>query len=383
MSLALGGLQSAGRPGRWDGRADARHAIATHTQVDLEANSRMTRKYRFLVAALVGAAMTAGMLPAAGAQELNIYSSRHYQTDERLYSEFEKQTGIKINRIDGKGDVLIERIASEGANTPADLLITVDAGRLWRAEQEGLFQPVDSAILDKRVPENLRHPDGLWFGFSTRARVIYYNKELVDPTNLESYEDLADDRYEGLVCIRSSSNIYNLSLMSSLIAAHGEQAAEEWAKGVVENFARKPQGGDTDQIRAVAAGECGVAVGNTYYYARLVASDDPEDNAVAGKVGIVFPNQDGRGTHVNVSGAGVLKHASNPENAIKFLEYLTSEEAQRYFADGNNEYPVVKGVAANSVVQSLGEFKSDDLNVAVYGENQPMAQKVFDRAGWQ
>jgi len=321
----------------------------------------MTSKFHALGCAVFAAAMTVGTLGSASAQELNIYSSRHYQTDERLYSDFEEKTGIKINRIEGNGDALIERIASEGVNTPADLLITVDAGRLWRADQQGLFQPVESAVLKERVPDRLRHPDGHWFGFST----------------------LADDRYEGLVCIRSSSNIYNLSLLSSIIFAHGEEEAEKWASDVVDNFARKPQGGDTDQIRAVAAGECGVAVGNTYYYARLVASDDAEDRAVAEKVGIVFPNQNGRGTHVNISGAGVLKHAKNPEHAIKFLEYLTSESAQRYFADGNNEYPVVDGVAPNSVVKSLGEFKSDDLNVAVYGENQPTAQKVFDRAGWQ
>jgi iron(III) transport system substrate-binding protein len=354
-----------------------------HIEPDLEDDIRMTRKFRTLAGAALAVTMSAGAFTSAAAQELNIYSSRHYQTDERLYSEFEEQTGIKINRIEGNGDVLIERIASEGVNTPADLLITVDAGRLWRADQKGLFQPVNSAVLEERIPDNLRHPEGHWFGFSTRARVIYYNKELVDPANLRTYEALTDDRYDDLVCIRSSTNIYNLSLMSSIIAANGEDAAEAWAENVVDNFARKPQGGDTDQIRAVAAGECGVAVGNTYYYARLVASDDAEDRAVAEKVGIVFPNQDGRGTHVNVSGAGVLKHAKNPENAIKFLEYLTSESAQRYFADGNNEYPVVEGVAANSVVQSLGEFKSDDLNVAIYGENQPLAQKIFDRAGWQ
>ena len=343
----------------------------------------MTSKIHALACAVFAAAMTAGTVHSASAQELNIYSSRHYQTDERLYSDFEEKTGITINRIEGNGDVLIERIASEGVNTPADLLITVDAGRLWRADQAGLFQPVESAVLKERVPANLRHPDGHWFGFSTRTRVIYYNKEMIDPSKLKRYEDLANDRYDDLVCIRSSSNIYNLSLMSSIIAANGEEAAEKWASGVVDNFARKPQGGDTDQIRAVAAGECGVAVGNTYYYARLVASDDAEDRAVAEKVGIVFPNQGGRGTHVNISGAGVLKHAKNPQHAIKFLEYLTSESAQRYFADGNNEYPVVEGVAANSVVKSLGAFESDDLNVAVYGENQPLAQKIFDRAGWQ
>ena len=324
-----------------------------------------------------------GMAPVLAAEELNLYSARHYQTDEALYENFTKQTGIKINRLEGKDDELIERIASEGESSPADVLITVDAGRLWSADQKGLFQAVDSAALNERIPANMRHPEGHWFGFSKRARVIYYNKETADPAGLRNYEDLADPRWSGQVCIRSSSNIYNLSLMGSLIAAHDEDKAESWARGVVANFAREPQGGDTDQIRAVAAGECGVAVGNTYYYVRLLTSDKPEDRDTASKVGVVFPNQDGRGTHVNISGAGVLKHAPHPEAAVKFLEYLASEQAQRYFADGNNEYPVVEGVKANEALESIGSFKADGLNVAVLGENQPNAQMIYDRAGWK
>ena len=339
---------------------------------------------RRLIQGLAVLAAGLGLVSAAAAEEvLNLYSSRHYQTDEALYENFTKETGIKINRIEGKGDALIERIKSEGANSPADVLLTVDAGRLWRADQAGLFQPVSSSVLQAAVPDNLRHPNGHWYGFSTRARVIYYAKDRVKPDAIGSYEELADPKWKGKVCIRSSSNIYNQSLLSSIIAAHGEKAAEDWAKGVVANFARGPQGGDTDQIRGVAAGECDLAVGNTYYYVRLMTKPKDKDKGVADKVGWIFPNQGDRGTHVNISGAGVLKNAPNKEAAIKFLEYLASEGAQRYFADGNNEYPVVAGVDANSAVGSLGKFKVDGINVAVYGENQPTAQKVFDRAGWK
>jgi iron(III) transport system substrate-binding protein len=319
----------------------------------------------------------------AQAAELNLYSARHYQTDEALYANFTKETGIEINKIEGREDALIERIKAEGANSPADVLITVDAGRLWRAEQAGLFQPVHSKILETRIPASLRHPDGLWFGFSTRARLIFYAKDRVEPGEITTYEDLADPKWKGRICIRSSSNVYNLSLLGSLIEVHGEAKAQEWAEAVVANFARDPQGGDTDQIKAVAAGECDVAVGNSYYYVRLASSDDPEKKAIADKVGWVFPNQNGRGTHVNVSGAGVLAHAPHREAAVKFLEYLASDEAQSYFANGNNEYPVVQSVNANSAVEALGAFKADEVNVAVLGRNQPVAQKVFDRAGWK
>ena len=345
--------------------------------------------------ALLGGAMAVGAaLAAAGGaaaqqqdgQELNIYSARHYQTDETLYAEFEEQTGITINRIEAEADALVERIKSEGPNSPADVLITVDAGRLWRAEQEGVLQPVESEVLEQRIPESLRDPEGHWFGFSTRARVIVYNKEAVDPVEdgLDEYEDLADPRFDDMVCIRSSSNVYNLSLLGSLIAHHGEAEAEAWAEGVAANFARPPQGGDTDQIKAVASGECAVGVANHYYYLRLATSDDPEERAVAEKVGVIFPNQDGRGAHVNISGAGVVAGAPHPEAAVRFLEYLAGDEAQRYFAEGNNEYPAVEGVSAdNPALEKLGEFKVDPVNVAAYGDNQPLAQKIFDRVGWK
>ncbi|MBB3064670.1 Fe(3+) ABC transporter substrate-binding protein [Limibacillus halophilus] len=353
--------------------------------------SKVRRATTGAVAALAVAAgsilagWTLGVSEARASEEqvVNLYSSRHYQTDEALYAEFTAATGIKVNRIEADGDALIERMKSEGANSPADVVMTVDAGRLWRAEEAGLFQSAESTLLDQKIPANLRHPDGLWFGFSSRARLIVYNKKLVDPTGLDSYEDLADPKWKGLVCIRSSSNIYNLSLLGSIIAADGEEKAEAWAKGVVANFARDPQGGDTDQLRAAASGECGIAVANSYYLVRLLRSDKSEDQEVGAALGVIFPNQDGRGTHVNVSGAGVAKHAPHKEAAIKFLEYLASDSAQQYFADGNNEYPVVEGVAANAAVTALGSFKIDTVNVSVLGKNQPLAQMIFDRAGWK
>lgn len=332
---------------------------------------------------LVAAGVLSALSGLALAEEVNLYSSRHYQTDEALYENFTKQTGIKINRIDGKGDALIERIRSEGANSPADILITVDVGRLWRADRAGLFQSVRSKLLEERVPAELRHPDGHWFGFSSRARLIFTNKDAVKPGQITRYEDLTDPEWRDRVCIRSSSNIYNQSLLGSIISAHGASGAEDWAKGVVANFARDPKGGDTDQLRSVAAGECDVGVANSYYYVRLLTSKKAEDRETASKIAVIFPNQADRGTHINVSGAGLLKNAPNRAAAIKFLEYLASEEAQRYFADGNNEYPVVEGVAPNSALQGLGTFKADTLNVAIYGENQPAAQKIFDRAGWK
>jgi iron(III) transport system substrate-binding protein len=333
--------------------------------------------------ALAIAALLAG---PAGAQDqvLNLYSSRHYQTDEALYTNFTKLTGIKINRIEGGEDPLIERIRNEGERSPADVLITVDAGRLWRAEQMGLFQPVKSATLDARIPANLREPSGLWYGFSTRARVIAYSKAAVKPGEIRNYEDLADPKWKGRVCMRSSTNVYNLSLLGALIDHMGEPKAEAWAKGVRANLALDPKGGDTDQLKAVAAGQCDVTISNQYYYARLLRSDKADERQIGEKLAIVFPNQSTWGTHVNISGAGVLKHAPHREAAIKFLEYLASDDAQRYFADGNNEWPVVAGVKVNNpVLKSMGEFKRDSLNVAMLGKNQPESQKVYDRVAWK
>ena len=322
-----------------------------------------------------------GLSSAFADEVVNVYSARHYDTDMAMYERFTEETGIKVNLIEGSSDALIERIKSEGQFSPADMLITVDAGRLWRAEKEGIFQPVDSAVLSERIPAHLRHPEGEWFGLSKRARVIAHKKDMALPAGFGTYEALADEAFRGQVCMRSSGNIYNLSLMASLIDAHGAPAAEAWAKGVVANFARTPQSNDTGQLKAVASGECTITIANTYYLGRLMASTKPEDKALMAKLEIVFPNQDGRGTHVNISGAGVTKYAPNRENAIRFLEYLTSDFAQRLFAEGNNEYPI--SGPTTGPVAALGEFKRDDLNVSVLGENQTEAVKVYDRAGWK
>ncbi|MBB3192278.1 Fe(3+) ABC transporter substrate-binding protein [Halomonas cerina] len=332
-----------------------------------------------LAVAMAGSALASGV----AADEVNLYSARHYDSDEALYQAFTEETGIEVNVLEGDSDQLIERIQREGVASPADVMITVDAGRLWRAEQEGIFQGIESEMLAERLPESMRHPEGKWFGFSQRARAIFYNPETIDPSQLSSYEDLADPAFEGQVCIRSSNNIYNQSLLASLIAHHGEEEAEAWAQGVVDNMARDPEGGDTDQIRGVASGECDIAVANHYYYVRLLKSDDAADREVAESVEILFPNQDGRGTHVNVGGAGVVEGAPNEENAIRFLEFLASDQAQELFAAGNYEFPVVEGVAKDEVLESWGDFKKDELNVSELGENNPEAVRIFDRVGWR
>ncbi len=312
--------------------------------------------------------------------EVNLYSSRHYDTDLALYEDFTKATGIKVNRIEAKADALIERVVSEGEFSPADLLITVDAGRLWRAEEAGILQALDSEVLTERLPAHLRHPDGLWFGLSTRARIVIYNKEAGTPP-IANYADLASPAYRGKICMRPSSNIYNISLLSSIVAHEGAAKAEEWTKGVVANFARDPQGNDTANIEAVAAGECGISIVNSYYLARYTA-EGAENPEIMDKIGIIFPNQNSTGAHVNISGAGLLKHSPNRENAIKFLEYLTEKQAQEYFANGNNEYPAAKDVKAGSAVEALGTFKPDTINASELGKNQKEAVQIFDRAGW-
>lgn len=313
---------------------------------------------------------------------LNLYSARHYQTDEALYANFTKQTGIRINRIEGKEDELLERIRNEGSHGPADIFLTVDAARLAQADALGLFASVQSRLLDERIPAHLRSPD--WYAFSTRARVILYNKVAVNPADVQNYEDLANPVLKGKVCMRSGAHPYNLSLGSALIHHLGAQKTEEWAKGLVANFARTPKGGDTDQIRAVAAGECGVAISNSYYIARLLRSDKPADKQAMEKVGVVWPNQKSFGTHINVSGGGMLKTAPHKAAAVKFLEYLASDEAQAYFANGNNEWPVVNTANVNNAaLEALGTFKADTLNVGTLSKNTALAQKVFDRAGWR
>jgi len=337
----------------------------------------------------IAAAFSIGALvaaPARAAEEpvLNLYSARHYQTDEALYDNFTKATGIKINRIEAGDEQLLERIKSEGTNSPADVLMIVDAARLWSAQQQGLFQPVKSAALAERIPASMRDPEGNWFGFSSRARVIVYDKASVKPGDVATYESLADPKNKGKICTRAGSHPYNLSLVASQISHNGEAKTEEWAKAVVANMARTPRGGDTDQIKGVAAGECAIALSNTYYYVRLLRSAKPEEKEWAAKTGVVWPDQASYGTHINISGAGVLKHAPHRENAIRFLEYLASDQAQAYFANGNNEWPAVKGaVAKNAELESLGTFKADPLPIATLGKNTPAAQKLLDRAGWK
>jgi iron(III) transport system substrate-binding protein len=323
------------------------------------------------------------MASRASAQEVNVYSSRHYAGDKIVFERFTKQTGIKINVIEGSIGPLLQRMEAEGRNSPADLLITVDAGNLWRAQQADLLQPVQSKELESVIPAKLREPTGLWFGLSQRARVIVYNKNKVKPSDLSTYESLADPKWKGRILIRSSSNIYNQSLLASIIAADGPEKAEAWARGLVANFARPPKGGDTDQIKAVAAGEGDIAISNTYYFARLQSSSKPEDKAVVENLGIFFPNQNGRGTHVNISGAGVAKHAPHRENAIKLLEFLVSPESQKDFAQGNYEYPVRAGVPRAPAVMEWGSFKADSVNAVVLGRNNAEAVKIADRAGWR
>jgi iron(III) transport system substrate-binding protein len=321
-----------------------------------------------------------------GAQEpvLNLYSARHYQTDEALYDNFTRATGIRINRIEAGDDALLERIRSEGTMSPADVLLIVDAARLWSAQEQGLFQPVQSKTLDERIPAAMRDPAGHWFGFSSRARIIVYNKAAVNASDIATYESLADPKLRGKVCTRSGSHPYNLSLVAALIAHNGEAKTEQWAKGVVANMARPPRGGDTDQIKAVAAGECAVALSNTYYYVRLLRSAKPDEREWAAKTGVVWPDQAGYGTHLNIAGAGVLRNAPHRDHAIRFLEYLAGDQAQAFFANGNNEWPAVKSaLAKNPELESLGAFKTDPLPIATLGRNTPAAQRLLDRAGWK
>ncbi len=344
---------------------------------------------RFVLAALAGLSFgllgacadteekAAQAVPITG--EVNIYSSRHYDTDLALYDDFTRTTGIKVNRIEADADALIERIQAEGEFSPADLIITTDAGRLWRAEEAGILSPVDSKVLEERIPANLRDPAKRWFALSTRARIIIYNKAKGKPAGLDTYEGLANPALKGRICMRSSSSVYNIALLASMIAHDGPDKAGAWAKGVVANFARAPQGNDMSNIEAVAAGECDISLVNTYYLARF---DTPEKRKVLDAVGIIFPNQATTGTHVNMSGAGVVKTAPNRANAIKFLEYLSSDSAQKYLANGNNEYPAAKGVAPTSAVEALGTFKADTLGAADIGRNEAQAARLYNAARW-
>ena len=348
----------------------------------------------FVGASTAAAAVAASQLgniklSSAASKEINLYSSRHYNTDDELYDNFTRITGIKVNLVESKADQLIERIKSEGRNSPADILITVDAGRLWRADEAGLFAPVNSSILTEKIPSNLRHPNNHWFGFTKRARVIMYNKNTVNPSELSTYEDLASSKWRGRIAIRSSSNIYNQSLVASMIEVHGLKNTGEWCRGLVANFARSPQGNDRAQIEAAASGLADIAIANTYYLPRYGKSKEPKKQQIFDAVKVFFPNQkgnsiEGRGTHVNISGGGLIKTAPNPEGAIKFLEYLASNTAQVFFAQGNNEYPVVEGTPLDPVVASFGfPFKNDTTNVSYYGENNSSAIRMMDAAGWK
>lgn len=327
---------------------------------------------------------------AAQAQDkvLNLYSARHYQTDEALYANFTKATGIKVNRIDADDAGILTRLKSEGASSPADVVLLVDAARLWKAEEEGLFQPVKSSVLQSRIPVTLRGRDtgqgSAWFGFSTRARVVVYNKASVNKDDVDTYAELGDPKNKGRLCTRSGSHPYNLSLFGSMLERQGAEKTEAWLQGLSNNMARAPKGGDTDQIKAVATGECQVALTNSYYLARLMRSDKAEDRAVMDKVAVVFPDQQGAGTHVNVAGGAVAAHAKNRAAAVQFLEYLAGDEAQGYFANGNNEWPAVPGVKpANPALDAMGTFKQEAVPVAAVGANQAKVQQMLDRVGYK
>ena len=345
------------------------------------------------VLSLAVSALTAGLFSTpvlADEQVLNLYSARHYPTDEALYSDFTKATGIKINRVDSDDAGIIARLKAEGSASPADLILLVDAARLWKGEVDGMFLPVKSKTLETAVPAQLRSKptdDGTaWFGLSTRARVVVYDKLKVNKADVDTYEELGDPKNKGQLCIRSGSHPYNLSLFGAMTEHLGPAATEAWLKGMVDNMARAPKGGDTDQIKAVASGECGIAVTNTYYLARLMRSTNPADKALVERVGVVFPNQQSWGTHVNVAGGAVARYAKNQANAVKFLEYLVSPEAQNHFANGNNEWPVVKGLKLdNPALNAMtgGNFKSEVIPISAVGMNQIKVQQMLDRVGFR
>ena len=344
-----------------------------------------------LSAALAVAAILGAQAPSfAQDKVLNLYSARHYQTDEVMYDTFTKTTGIKINRVDADDAGIIARLRAEGAASPADVIMLVDAARLAVADTQGLFQPIKSAKLDTTIPANLRASataDGVtWTGFSTRARVIVYDPARVKAEDVATYEQLADPKLKGMVCTRSGSHPYNLSLFSTVVEHMGDAKGEAWLKGVVNNMARAPKGGDTDQIKGVASGECGVALTNTYYIARIVKSDKAEDKAVMSKVKVMFPNQATSGTHVNIAGAGVAKYAKNRDNAIAFMEFLASPYAQDYFANGNNEFPTVKGLKIdNPAIKAIGgdNFKAETVPLGVVAKNMTKVQQMLDRVGYK
>lgn len=320
---------------------------------------------------------------AAESTEVNLYTARHYDVDDELYKKFEEETGIKVNLIKGEADELLERIKREGDGTEADLFLTADAGRLFRAKDDGLLQAVSSDLLDEQIPENFRDTDQMWYGLTKRARVIVYNESTVKPEDLSTYEALTEDAWKGRVLIRGSENVYNQSLLASFIELDGEEQAKEWAAGLVANFARDPEGGDRDQAKAIAAGVGDVAIMNSYYFGQMLNSEDPAEVEIAESLGLFFPNQETTGTHVNVSGAGVVKASQNKENAIKLLEFLSAPEAQETFAEANYEYPVNPQVEPSELLNSWGEFKEQDIPLSVLGENNAKSILIFNEVGWK
>ncbi|MCB2112690.1 MAG: Fe(3+) ABC transporter substrate-binding protein [Parvularculaceae bacterium] len=319
--------------------------------------------------------------PANG--EVNVYSARHYDSDLAIYDAFTAETGIRVNLIEAGGDALIERLSREAEASPADVFITADAGILWRAEDRGVLRPIEDPAILERVPAQFRDPENEWVALSKRARIIIYDKARGAPEGLSDYDDLASPKFAGEICVRSSTNVYNQSLLAGIIENEGAEKAEEWTKGVVANFARKPEGNDTSQIEAVAAGQCRISIVNSYYLARYVGSDNARMRAIGEKVGFIFPNQDTTGTHINISGVGVARYAPDPENAEKLIAFLLSDEAQEAFAAGNNEYPVVAGVKASGPISSFGEFRADTIDMSALGAHQTQAVKIFDRSGWR
>lgn len=319
----------------------------------------------------------------AGSKVVNLYTARHYDSDNALYDRFTRESGITINRIEGRADELVARMRSEGANSPADLFITADAGALWRAQQAGLFQPVKSDALETRIPANLREPAGNWYGFMRRARVVAYDTAKVQPAEIDDYAKLAGPRFKGKICVRSSDSVYNLSLVGALIEAWGKPRAEQWVRGIVANMARPPEGGDRDQIRAVAAGVCKVALTNSYYYIRMASGDDAADRAVTQKVALGFPSLNGQGSHVNISGGGVAANAPNRANALRLLEFFASADSQRYISQNNNEYPASPDVPAPSPVDRFASFTAHPMSAAAFASRQPEAQSLMSAAGWR
>lgn len=339
-----------------------------------------------LMVALAGLAVLGGCSGGGDDAEtdvVNLYSARHYDSDQALYDRFTEETGITINLMEGRPDELVARMTSEGENSPADLFVAADAGALWRAQQAGLFQSVTSTTLDERIPANLREPDGHWYGFMRRARVVAYDPDRVQPEEIDDYAKLATPRFRGRICVRSSDSVYNLSLVGALIEAWGEERAGEWVRGVVENMARPPEGGDRDQIRAVGAGVCEVALTNSYYYIRMASGEDADDRAITDEVALGFPSIDGEGSHVNISGGGVARNAPNRDNAIRLLEFFASADSQRHISAHNNEFPASPDVPAPAPVDAYADFTAHPMSVAAFAERQPEAQSLMSEAGWR